>query len=280
MKILTPGQYPSLPKWPSVFVTGKPVTPEQAKEIMFRTDANFQGAPTSYLHGNDRQFEEHCIKVFGWEVFNKAHKASWGLGEIRETQGEAAFEAALGKLMPDAYFGEGKYNSLYDVSAAWRREMDIIPAEYVYNSYLTSSYIGGPTGWCHQDGKIFVDGHNYGKWPSVENIVNDWTLLVGAFPFLDLACTLHDAESCEDAHPLCTIVVRDGAVVVCEYDETLHTEPRPPCRDEMDEMAPMLLGLQTGSFAYERGWPVSWVMEFGGKSSAAMKKVAPWLFST
>ena len=44
-----------LPKWSQMIVTGKNVTVEQAKDIIFRTDY-FLTDPSKYSAGNDDQF--------------------------------------------------------------------------------------------------------------------------------------------------------------------------------------------------------------------------------
>lgn len=47
----------SLPKWPQMIVTGKPVTIDQAKEIIFRTDS-FLTSSDEFAGGNNREFNE------------------------------------------------------------------------------------------------------------------------------------------------------------------------------------------------------------------------------
>lgn len=78
MNVLTVEQYPGLPKWPEAYVTGTAVTPEQAKEIIFRTDR-----PVTYISdygfGNDRPFRERCVEAFGWlEEFAERSRAVLG----------------------------------------------------------------------------------------------------------------------------------------------------------------------------------------------------------
>jgi hypothetical protein len=73
--ILTPEQYPNLPKWPAAFMTGKQVTPEQAKNIIFRTDLTVV-RPSEYGFGNDKQFANMCIDTFGWRPLIDADHAS------------------------------------------------------------------------------------------------------------------------------------------------------------------------------------------------------------
>lgn len=271
MKVLLQEQYPILPKWPGVFVTGKSVTPEQAKEIIFRTDTNLQRGPSEFLNGNDKRFKDKCITAFGWDPFNAAQHSWWNLHKAED---EEAHKVAMLKILP----ANSGYEDLRDVVKAWKKELKIIDTEYVYNSFLSSAYAGGPTGWCHPSGNISVDGHNYGKWPTVEDIKKDWQTIAEAFPFLDLACTLFNKEYCEEGtSPICTIVVKSGAVQVGEPTMSLHDRNQDAPRDVMFGLSAMLRGMQSGSFACERAWPAGWLEEFAGKSKSAMLKVAPWL---
>jgi hypothetical protein len=60
--------YPDLPKWPALVVVGEPVTPEQAQEIIIRTDS-------LYFSSNDRRFEEDLYKTLG--VTFKDYSPDW-----------------------------------------------------------------------------------------------------------------------------------------------------------------------------------------------------------
>ena len=248
MKILTPDQYPGLPKWPAVFITGTSVTPEQAKEINFRTDNNAQYI-SEYGFGNDRRFRERCQRLFGWQPVIKLQAKTYTPDRD-----------------PDA-------PSPWEISSAWAEEMGMLPTQYVTNDWLASCYIGGPNGWCHPDGTIRVEDKNYGKWPSVEEIVNDWDTLQEAFPFLDLVCTLYSGESCEDhAVPLVSIIVQNGAILVVEADLTLHQGETPQVHD-INGSLDHVMSLAFGNYRSERGWPEEWLIEFGARSRAAMDRV-------
>lgn len=98
----------------------------------------------------------------------------------------------------------------------WQESWGLIRTEYVHNSWISSSFIYGPHGWCHPDGTIAF-GDNIGKWPSVSEVLSDWTLLAKEFPFLNLDVTLFDGEECEDnILPVVSITVRSGEAIVCE----------------------------------------------------------------
>lgn len=101
-----------------------------------------------------------------------------------------------------------------------------------------------------------------------------------AFPYLDVVCTLFSHEACEDERqPVCTIVVRDTGtgprVIVCEPNLSLHDRNIEPIKEF--DVSGLISTLTRNDYSYERGWPDAWVEEFGVESTAAMKKVAPWL---
>jgi hypothetical protein len=70
--------------------------------------------------------------------------------------------------------------------------------EYLSNDRIASCYVGGPNGWCDWDGTIGVNDKNIGKWPSCEDVFEEWKTIARAFPFLNLQCQLFDKEHCED----------------------------------------------------------------------------------
>lgn len=97
LKPLTIDKYPGLPKWPGAFVTGKSVTPEQAKDIIFRTDPSVRH-PSEYMGGNDRLFRARCVKKFGWQPILDAEGKWFELNKIEDqAQKEAAIEALCPK---------------------------------------------------------------------------------------------------------------------------------------------------------------------------------------
>ena len=258
--ILQPESYPGLPKWPMAFVTGERVTPEQAKDILFRTDSNFH-MPSPYGFGNNHAFKEYCFRAFGWQKLFDEQNSWYGL-----TDEQRAAKLERGESVSDTYHA----------LEAWCEEMGIIRTEYVDNSWISSAYIGGPHGWCSPDGEIFSDGHNYGKWPSVEAIEQDWQKLATAFPYLDLVCTMFSGEQCEEnIQPVVTFVVKGGKVEVRAPDLSLHSKAPNFGGESDDRIAGMLQRLMMGDSSREQGWSHDWVREFAKKSQAAMKKVAP-----
>ncbi len=234
-RILTPQEYPDLPKRPEVFINGLQVTVEQAKEINFRTDTNLSYID-EYGFGNDRSFRQRCQDLFGWNQVLK-------MTQNRER---------------------------WNVTELWAKQLGYIGTSYIHNSWLASCYIGGANGWCRSDGTILMEGQNVGTWPSVAGVVEDWQNLVKAFPFLDLVCTLFSAEAGEDdGYPVATIIVKDGSVTVVEPDLALHQ--REPVKPDFDDMFVRVAELCRGDYSYEQGWPEEWVVEFGERSRAAIE---------
>lgn len=169
-----------LPKWPQMIVTGEPVTADQAKDIIFRTDS-FLTDPWEHAGGNDRHF-------------TKLYRELSGLNTIE-----------------------------WEDTTALRNKIGFIYTEYVTNDWGSCSFIYGAHGWCHPDGKIFFQD-NVGKWPSVEEILDDWTRVAEAFPYLDLTVTLMSGESCEfgESVPLQNIRVKSGVATLEEPDLNAH----------------------------------------------------------
>lgn len=262
--ILSPDQYPTLPKWPNAFVTGKSVTPDQAKNIIFRTDMSCT-YPSSYGFGNDRNFEAMCVQLFGWDKLIEFEQQWFDKTPEQRT----------------AWLADGPTRiSPYDIECEWADLMEVVPTQYTDNNWLASCYVGGPHGWCNPDGKIHSDGHNYGKWPTVEEIVADWTALVIAFPYLDLVCTLFSGEQCEDhSVPVCSVVVKNGMVEVHAPNLTLHEYGPTFDYDNAIDIA-MAANLRNflHSYDHEHGWSQEWIDEYGAKSIQAMREVAPFLF--
>lgn len=177
-----------LPKWCQMLVWGEPVTHEQAMEIIIRTDSFFE-----YASGNNQKFNESLKNKIGfvdWFDFEKQY--------------------------PDREFKFDKYNEYMKFEEEFRNSIKYINTEFVNNSWISCCFIGGVHGWCHPTGEIgYVD--NIGKYPSVEEVYNEWVLLSKEFPFLNLYVTLMSGEGCEDErHPVVTMKVENGIVTFIE----------------------------------------------------------------
>lgn len=182
-------EHVSLPKWPQMIVTGKNVTIDQAKDIIFRTD-RFLTEFSEYSGGNNY-------------TFNQQYRDKAGITNFLEKKFYQNF---------DRYIFEDKI----------KEELQIIDTEYVNNNWASSCYIYGPHGWCSPEGKIYYRD-NVGKWPSVYEIEHDWQNIATAFPYLDLHVTFMNGEHCEDhIKPLINIRVINGTAFIEEPNLSVH----------------------------------------------------------
>jgi hypothetical protein len=114
-----------------------------------------------------------------------------------------------------------KYSSSddFEKQLEWRKAWGVIPIEYIYNDWVSSSFVYGPNGWCNPNGTISFD-FNVGKWPSVRSLLVEWKMMVKNFPFLELGVNLMDKESCEeDSRPLVSIHIKDGKVKLIDPNQ-------------------------------------------------------------
>lgn len=164
-----------LPKWPQCIISGKSVTKEQALEIIRRTDSFFSGC-----EGNNHTFNDEARSICK-------------IPNIRDEKYGYNFKA---------YFKDKD-----DFNKIW----GLVETQYLLNHWISSSYIYGVNGFCHPDGTIEYH-HNIGKYPSVRDIYDDLKLLGQAFPFLDMHCTLMNAEECEYGEGLVTLHLKNGRI--------------------------------------------------------------------
>jgi hypothetical protein len=168
----------SLPKWPQMRVWGRPVTQRQAQAIIARTDSFWSNQGRS---GNNDLFENDLCR-------------------------------ALSIPRLDYGAANADWQAMYEAWEQFQTKIGYISTEYVYNSWISCTFIGGPHGWCHPDGRIFYED-NVGKWPSAGDVMEDWVKLAEAFPFLELEAALMTGESCEDHTSVAVVFnVSKGAV--------------------------------------------------------------------
>lgn len=149
-------------KWPQCVIIGKRVTKEQARDIIRKTDYFFS---YKYILGNDTEFVKELRTWMGmppvWE---------YGLGQ----------------------------ETFYDMNKnleEWKRKEGILQLNHFNNDWISSSYVGGPSGWCHVNG-VIGSNKNIGKWPSWEEVYDDLKTLGKEFPFLDITAYIMNCESC------------------------------------------------------------------------------------
>lgn len=184
-----------LPKWPMHLVYGQPVSPEQAIEVIRRTDRFFQNG----WGGNNRQWNRAVKNLLGIPDTDRNYE-----------EPERTHEQRM---------------SVYEQFQEWTEKWGVIHTEYIANWWISSAYIGGPHGWMHPSGLIWFN-HNVGKWPSASNIYDEWKTLAEAFPFIKLDASLWSGEYVED-EITCVVgyKIRDGKVeVVAGSDETLYKD--------------------------------------------------------
>lgn len=178
-----------LPKWPALVVVGEKITKEQAYEVLVRTHQ-------WYLGTNDREWERIVYNLLG---------------------------------VPMVTSKDGYKHVDHDALSRVREELQVLGLEYLNNSRVASAWIGGPHGWCDWEGNIGSNNYNIGKWPSIEEVLEEWSSIAAAFPFLNLRSQLWSGETCEEGHPVVEFVVKDGAVKLVEPQPM----PRPTECDDL-----------------------------------------------
>lgn len=142
-------------KWPRLIVVGESITPAQAEQVIVRTDSG-------YLHCNDRPWEKAARKIMG-------------LYDFMEDRDESRLDE------------RGYILSGINQEREARTALGMLELHYLHNTQIAGAWIGGGTqGWCHWDGRVGSASWNIGKWPSVEEVTEDWKRIAAAFPFLDL----------------------------------------------------------------------------------------------
>ena len=191
-----------LPKWPGLLVIGDKVTPEQAMEILIRTD-NLQ------LSSNDRKFDQQLNEI----VYGV--KGSW-LGRTDELKKK---------------LGTDDWNVVHKYVDEKREELGVIEdLYYLENSRIVSFWVGGPKGWCDWEGNIRTCNYNIGKWPSVEEVYNEWVAIAEAFPFLNLRAQLLDGEINQDDHEpqvVVEFVIKEGRVEMKDAESLMMSMEEP-----------------------------------------------------
>jgi hypothetical protein len=106
-----------------------------------------------------------------------------------------------------------KWSPVWETVDAARKVYGVLPLHYLSNDQITSSFIGGPHGWCNWSGDLVSYGTNVGKWPSVHEVYNDWVQIAQEFPFLTLKSQLYSDEGCDpSAVPVVEFSIHHGTV--------------------------------------------------------------------
>lgn len=96
---------------------------------------------------------------------------------------------------------------------SFEAKYSILPLHYMNNSRIASAWIFGPHGWCNWNGNIGCCTYNIGKWPSADEIIEDWRRIAVAFPFLNLIAQYVPNEG-EYRVPVLEVGVSGGTVEV------------------------------------------------------------------
>jgi hypothetical protein len=77
-----------------------------------------------------------------------------------------------------------------EAAQEFRAAVGGLDLSYLYNDRIVSDWLGGPHGWCDWNGQIGCANYNIGKWPWVEEVHDEWTMIATEFPFLRLRAQL------------------------------------------------------------------------------------------
>jgi hypothetical protein len=154
-------------KWPTLIVTGKPVTPVAAAEILVRTDDwGWMGAGDDPL----RRAIQDVAADFGWP--RPPERQPMGPEYAEYDRLEAADE-------------DRRYHDQLD---AWATRIGAIDLKFLANRRLY-----GGAGWCRWDGHIGCV-RTIGKYPQDSQLTHELVLIAAAFPFLDLQAQVVDND--------------------------------------------------------------------------------------
>jgi len=184
-----------VPKWSQCIINGNKITPEQADEIIRRTDCYF-----SYPSSNDHNFDE------------KFKEISQGI-----------FDLPFSFDIDDENELKKRYLIYQKLEEKIKKSWGYIDLLYLSNDFIASSFVEGANGWCHPDGTIGYC-YNIGKWPEIEFVESDLQKITQEFPFLRLECTLCLREYCneDDNESIVTMIAEKGNIKFYEpvpYDK-------------------------------------------------------------
>lgn len=160
-------------KWPALIVTGKSVTPDQARDIIFRTHS-------SEFYSHTDNFTDHVMDTFD---------------------------------VPKNDDNWGRY-----IPIETRQNYGMLDLQYLNTSRITSCWFGGLSGWIDWDGTIGCADHNIGKWPSIDEVLDELITIATAFPYLEMQVQLlnHESGFAEDVDTVVTVQydIKDGIVTM------------------------------------------------------------------
>jgi hypothetical protein len=168
------------PKWPKLLMVGETVKPEQAMEILIRTNHWYM-----LEYNYDQDIIGETIKKF----YTKTLASEYQIGE-NKIDGEDLI-----------------------------KKLDALELNYLENARIQSSWIGGLKGWMNWDGKLFTNNYNIGKWPTEDELIYDIKTIINTFPYLDFELQLvrqdySDSGDMEKQYPFFTCRVKNKDIKI------------------------------------------------------------------
>lgn len=204
--------FPSIStKWAGCLMAGRQLTKEQTFDILLKCDPMLQANISNLGFGNNHSFIQN-VRNF----------------------------TLLSQLSDDLVH---EYNQQYLMELGLQN-ISYSPFQI---DLLSSSWIGGANSWLLKDGTIFYHA-NIGSWSSTDDVIEYWTTMATAFPFLDLNMTIFNCElstpiiviqnhlECDETIPvsaldldneikeeaLFNLSIKDGKVTISEPDLSVH----------------------------------------------------------
>ena len=187
-----------LPQWTGLLIEGKPVTREQAGEIILRTSR------FSHLTCSDRQWNKEISKIL--DLASDHHQRSDftrdSFGGVESGDSQCGHLDSLNKRL-------GVLNL---------RVLDV-------NHHMIASMYGlGPHGWIGWDGEVGCHGFNLHAWPVMTEVAIDLSRIAKEWPFLEFRCQLVDRSEGHGFHePLVEFSVSQGKVKLVTSVSLLET---------------------------------------------------------
>lgn len=193
-------------KWTKMYLVGKQVTQEQAKDIISRTDKFITGVS---LFPYNTKRHEWINSVLGytniishWDASNEFNDdpITWEHEDVIDKSKERVYES-LGLI-----------------------ELDFFQSNY-YADNITSTQ----SNWIHLDGNIFYEGPVSGCNVTIYDLYVNLEKLAKAFPYLELNIDVEedieeDDENSFPMHCFVTFIVRNGNVFVYKISSYGKTE--------------------------------------------------------
>lgn len=196
-------------KWTKMYLVGKQITQDQAKDIISKTDKFISKVS---LFPYNSKYHKRINDTFGFtEIINHWDRANdwqtehdpitWEYENEIDNSKERVY-ANLGLIELD------KFNSWY------------------FSERVPSSHIN----WVHLDGNIFYEGPINGCYVTIHDVYMELEKLAKSFPYLEMNVDVEEEIEDDDdsdtfpVHTSATFVVRNGEVFVYKISKYGNTE--------------------------------------------------------